>query len=514
MKIKALETILKNSSLAIQVQSLPLTAITKLIEHIGLEDAGPIIALTTTEQFKAIVDADMWAIMKSGTEESLSSERFLTWVEILSELGDKGAAEKLMELDDELLTAALADVLQVFDTEELSSLNSLNGFSQGSNIEAHLKRSEYIDIDRYIIVFKNTQALSALSEILTSWSGIDHTHFCSIIDRCVQVTLDQLAETDGLMPNYINTAKDDALDARNNRRTEMGFVSRSDATSFLNLARDRLPLETTSSSNNPIFRSYLRQYKRDQQDSDMTFSLLSEPLIKLVEELHEPNVASSANTLVPIKQSQSQGPDSEFLNVLLKLQIQNPTFYESQLTEIAFLGNILLTGCSIEERALRASESVQITYTTCRLGVEFILSQRDQEWSSSGAIGLIQSLGCITLFETGWHLIFKKVSQSTLEKLVEKLAHWASENGKNRTQISSLQLEFKRALQQNKPWEVRQKITWLTGRLGQRLVAVLQGFLDECPHHLIQKSQGLGTSEDIIFFSSLDDIAKAKSFLL
>lgn len=517
MKTKALETILKNTTLATQVQSLPCGAITKLVERIGLEDAGPIIALTTTEQFQAIVDSDMWSLQMGGVEEGFSSERFLTWIEVLSELGDKSAAEKLMALDDDLLTTALSETLQVFDTEELSSVATLTEDPLGFSIEAHLKRSEYVDIDRYVIVFKKTLSSTTLSDILIAWSGIDHSHFCSIIDRCVLATLDHSTELD--IPNFEHqsTAREDALDARNSRRTEMGYVSRSDALSFLNLARTRSSIENYAGENNPIYRNYLRQYKREQKDSFETpeiSEVLQQSILNLIEEVFKPDTSNPQNILIDRKQPQTLAPDLEFSNLMLQLQQEHPTIYQSRLSEIAFLGNTLMAGCSINDRPLRPVETVQIAYSTCRLGIEHILSEGGHKWSNNAAVNVLQRSDCITLFEVGWHLLYQKVSRSTLEALTEKLKHWSSTSSKAPKELLGLLIEFQKCLQQGKPWDARKKTAWLTGRFGQNNVAILQAYLDECPHHVTYCNFGHNLQERQQFFGSLEEIANTTELLV
>ncbi|GEM_PF-5522492 len=517
MKTKAMEIILKNTTLATQVKSLPLGVITKLVEHVGLEDAGPIIALTTTEQFQAIVDSDMWALQMGGVEEGFSSERFLTWIEVLSELGDKSAAEKLMALDDDLLTTALSETLQVFDTEELSSVASLNEDSFGFSIEAHLKRSEYVDIDRYVIVFKKSQSSTALSDILIAWSGIDHSHFCSILDRCVLYTLDHSTEMDISSIERQSTAREDALDARNSRRTEIGYVSRSDALSFLNLARTRSSIENYTGENNPIYRSYLRQYKSDQKDSFETLEIpevLSQSILNLLDEVFKPETPNPQNILIDSKQPQTPTPDMEFSDLMLQLQQEYPTIYQSRLSELAFLGNTLIAGCSMNDRSLRAVESVQIAYSTCRLGIEHILSEGGLRWSNNAAANVLQGRDCITLFEVGWHLIYQKVSRSALEALTEKLEKWSSTISKAPKELLVLLLEFQKCLQQDKPWEARNKTAWLIGRFGQNNVAILQAYLDECPHHVTHCNFGHTLQEKLQFFGSLEDVAKATEHLV
>ena len=58
--------ILERPALVAAVRELPGAVLGKLIEHVGLEDAGELVALATTEQLERVFDDDLWRAERAG----------------------------------------------------------------------------------------------------------------------------------------------------------------------------------------------------------------------------------------------------------------------------------------------------------------------------------------------------------------------------------------------------------------------------------------------------------------
>jgi hypothetical protein len=82
-----LSRILDEPALVAEVRALPPAALTKLIDHVGLEDAGEIVALATTEQIANVFDEDLWT-----RNDTFDADRFVVWLEVLLEAGPAVAA--------------------------------------------------------------------------------------------------------------------------------------------------------------------------------------------------------------------------------------------------------------------------------------------------------------------------------------------------------------------------------------------------------------------------------------
>src|SRR5205807_9862992 len=116
-----LARILDDPQLVRTVQALEPRALGRLIDHVGLEDAGELVALATTEQLQRIFDDDLWRAAKPGQpgqEERFDSRRFAQWLEVMLEAGERFAAEKLTELPEELVALALHRQALVINLDE------------------------------------------------------------------------------------------------------------------------------------------------------------------------------------------------------------------------------------------------------------------------------------------------------------------------------------------------------------------------------------------------------------
>ena len=73
------------------------------------------MALATPGQLARVFDFDLWRPVSAGLDEELDAGRFGLWLEVLMESGAIVAAQKLAGMDVELVVAALARHVFVFD---------------------------------------------------------------------------------------------------------------------------------------------------------------------------------------------------------------------------------------------------------------------------------------------------------------------------------------------------------------------------------------------------------------
>src|SRR5687767_2203844 len=99
-----LARVLDTPDLSERIQALPGPALGKLIARVGLEDAGELVALASTEQLAQIFDEDLWHSARPGEDERFDAARFLLWLEVMFEAGERFVAERLSELPQDLLT--------------------------------------------------------------------------------------------------------------------------------------------------------------------------------------------------------------------------------------------------------------------------------------------------------------------------------------------------------------------------------------------------------------------------
>src|SRR5258708_7036370 len=114
-----LTRLLDSPNLPQVVQSLDPKVLHQLVRHFGLEECGEVIALATTQQLTQIFDDDLWSSNTPGTEDQFDADRFGLWLEVLAEVGDAVAAQKLAAMDLDFVTGALSRQFLVLDYEVL-----------------------------------------------------------------------------------------------------------------------------------------------------------------------------------------------------------------------------------------------------------------------------------------------------------------------------------------------------------------------------------------------------------
>ncbi|HKF65068.1 MAG TPA: DUF6178 family protein, partial [Vicinamibacterales bacterium] len=110
-----LARILDTPHLAQAVPRLPPEVLHRVIQHVGLEACGDLIALATPSQLSSVFDLDLWSTSRPGQEEQFDADRFGVWLEVLAESGADFAADKLAAIDAAVVIAALAKDMRVFD---------------------------------------------------------------------------------------------------------------------------------------------------------------------------------------------------------------------------------------------------------------------------------------------------------------------------------------------------------------------------------------------------------------
>jgi hypothetical protein len=166
-----LERILGQPDLVSAVQALPPAAVLRLIDRVGLEDAGELVALTTVDQLRRVFDEDLWRSGRPGEDERFDPARFTLWLEVMLEAGERFAADKLAELPEELVELALHHHILVISLEELALL-----ISEGDGqvpLEKVVEDSPSLELGDYCIIGRSWEGWETLSTVLMA---LDERH--------------------------------------------------------------------------------------------------------------------------------------------------------------------------------------------------------------------------------------------------------------------------------------------------------------------------------------------------
>src|SRR6266545_2894749 len=260
-----LDRILDDPQLVDSVHALEPRALARLIGHVGLEDAGELVSLATTEQLTGMLDEDLWTSPRPGADETFDPRRFALWLEVMIEAGEAFAARRLSEIDEDLVTLALHRLVLVIDIDRLAAEMADRGEEdEAVLLEKALESRPYEELGPYRVIARRHDGWDAIVSLLLALDR-DHRDFLErLLDRLVHVSAESIEESGGL--HSILTAEEtleaDAAAEREDRRAREGFIAPSAAASFLALARaTELADPAGSAAPDPITRAYFRDYR-------------------------------------------------------------------------------------------------------------------------------------------------------------------------------------------------------------------------------------------------------------
>lgn len=351
--------ILDTPELISAVRQLDHRTLGRLIHHVGIEDAGELIALATTEQLQHVLDDDLWG-GQPGKEESFDPSRFVLWLEVMLEAGEAPAAQRLTELPEDLVALGLFENMLVLDLEAFSPRDVYT-------TEKALASAMTYDLDRYTLVSRAHEGWDSILTVLLALDRDHNDYLHRLLERCCDASSRLIEETDGLhevLTSAEMLASDVAAD-REDRRAAEGYVSPAAAAAFLKHA-EQTPLEEliAATGDDPITRAYFRAVRDTPVSTEGS----------LVELLR------SADVLPPAPRAIGTGASTPLKDAIAAL---SPELQAARMEELAYLANVLLSA-----RGMRRVEAAETAVSIANLGLEHL---RDP------------TTNAVKLFRVGWH---------------------------------------------------------------------------------------------------------------
>ena len=524
-----LTRILDHPDLVAAVQALPARALGKLIEHVGLEDSGEIVALATTEQLRRIFDDDLWRSERPGKDEQFDAGRFALWLEVMLEAGEAFAAQKLAELPEDLVTLALHKNVLVINIEELAVAMSARDSDDDGLTEKALESCLCEEIDEYRIISRHHEGWDAILAVLLALDRDHHEFLGRVLDHCCHMAAEYIDDNGGL---YQVLTSDEMLESdlgadREERRAEEGFIAPSSAASFLALARTTELTEIVDSKGrDPVTRAYFRSLgvpSRAESAHDGAIeraAASAADAATLVEVLRDAEVLPPAwpmHLLEGPADASCSRDSGVFVLAMHELRAGAPDLHDQRMEELAYLANVLAAGCAIEGRALRPLESAHLAVAVCNLGIEHML--RDEP-ARAPATTVLHHQGADKLFRIGWRLLVQEVvlpAASIVEKLLVRATLGQSDRELLR-RLEQASRALRSAIAAGKPWTALRKLDALADHLDADTSTTLLALLDETPSlrgklaSLVAVSQGV-TDREVQFISTRQQIRSIQAFL-
>ena len=146
--------ILERPALVAAVRELPGAVLGRLIDRIGLEDAGELIALATTAQLERVFDDDLWRAERAGGDETFRPERFALWLGVMLDAGEDLLVQRLCELPQDLLALAVHRLVLVLDMDVLAE-QLAPGDAEAEALERALETSVVEEWEEFRLVARD-----------------------------------------------------------------------------------------------------------------------------------------------------------------------------------------------------------------------------------------------------------------------------------------------------------------------------------------------------------------------
>jgi hypothetical protein len=436
---KLLNHILDQPELPSIIQNLDPGILTKLIRHVGLEDSAQIVSLATAEQLKNVLDEDLWYSEAPGREETFDAVRFGLWLEIMKENGSAFAARRVMELDEDLVTLGLCQLVLVAGIDDPSFCMSDNLRPVDGNIlEKALDSSLNQRFGNYLVIAKNHSSWDAVLALMMELNELDYDKLIRLLNRCCRISGEYLEDNGGLL--HVLTAgemlEEDVSAERQERREGRGFVTPTSAAAFLRQARSTA-LKKMIASKTMDYGSRAYFTAAETQTEAAVGPQTSESLsgkgdsksielkvIRFIQTLQDAEVlpASDYKRLLGYDGDESWAHHLPLAEAMNFISQKEPALYSQRLTELSYVSNLLISGCGLKGRTFQPKEAAEAAFSVCNLGSELLI-KADAESEENPPIDpwttLLKRHHLVKLFQVGWKILFDNVVLYTAKAVLE-----------------------------------------------------------------------------------------------
>jgi hypothetical protein len=485
-----LHKLLDDPQLVDVIQQLDARALSQLIHHVGLEDAGEIVAFASTEQLERVFDDDLWRSHEPGMEERFDPARFGLWLEVMLEMGPDRVAELLAGMDEEFVTLALSHEVLVLDSDALLQHRLGRGAEGGrwgaddDLLEKALESSLSFELDRYLLIGTGRDSWDAVLSVLVALDAAHHDLGVRLLDRCLQCSAERIDDEGGLYDvlTFAEQLQSDVAFEREQRREREGFVPPQAAASFLALAR------TDAVGRDPITKAHFWNLQQAMAEAaqtrpDENAAAFPEAVVTL---LREAEVLAPAESPLLLEAGSPRSDRGSWVRAgATALRAEDPALFAERLSELGYLANVLLSGCHFRGRAFRTAEATQAALATCDLGLDLL---RGENPPTETPGGLLARHSLVAAFGVAWRVLQHDVVAAVATSLLDVISGTSRSRGAsdrrhawNTPPIASLRADLEHHLSASQPWRSRPRLRALESVVAPARLAMLEGLLDECP---------------------------------
>jgi len=510
-----LERLLDTPHLAHVVPRLQPEVLHRVIQTWGLEDCGELVALATPSQLSSIFDLDLWRPARAGLDEELDAARFGLWLEVLLESGPECAAEKLAGMDVELVIAALAQHIRVFDLAALPS--ALTDGEEPAADRRGLGDGSSCEIAGYSVEARRTDAWDAIVAVLIALDADHAACFDRVMRGCRRLS-NSTPEIDGL-DDLLTDSEQDLFELtieREQRREEQGYATPAQARAFLQMAR-QIDLRQAAPPPSPIVRAYFGAVESaatvdaDAAADGSTGGATdggrgeaapppSAPLAAT--ENADPEIAAGTEILLEagvlaqppralLEGSHDRPPRFACVQGhMQRARDLDPDACSRRTEELAYLVNTLVAGCAVQTRPIEPREASDAVVAVCNLGLEnwpshWLTAEARRDAAPVDAVSALPEdflvhHDLVAVFQVGWTVLYRDVAMFAAERLIGVLANLKVRDRESQGELDALRTALTRRWREGAPWLARDALD-VVMILDMPAWAALRGLIDEFP---------------------------------
>jgi hypothetical protein len=229
----------------------------------------------------------------------------------------------------------------------------------------------------------------------------------------------------------------------------------------------------------------------------------------VVEVLREAGMLGGSVRALPAGASNEPARLSRIRNALQHAGAHEPVALARQ-GELGYLANVLMAGCSLQERPFEPQEASDAALAVCNLGLE--------HWPGDVPDDVLIAHDLVQLFQLGWAALHQGVGMTAARGVIRALDTVHSHDRDVQLALIRLRAELTRHIDAGTPWRARPLLEVLAS-LDLPAWAALRGLIDECPvmSSVLAVSREAGphrvSATAFEFISETDQVRRIERFL-
>ncbi len=535
-----LKTLTDSPALPGFVRNLQAPVLKRLIEHVGLHDAGDLIALTTTQQMRDLFEVSLWESLTPGQAERLRPEKFLEWLDVMLDVSPAFAAERLIELGNDFVVMNFAPFIEVIDASVTAEhQEEVARCICGLCLLAE-RGASYEIIGEHIVVAVHEDEWDSIRTTLVELDGEDAGFLQRVLTRCCA------APTVRGAADAAEALLDDETYEREQRRERSGFVTPQLAAVFLKTAKQASLADLAAQLEYDAITLRYFEQMRDQRDQtreqmaasaagpDETTPELDEvdadeldevspvQLRALEEALVEADVIGGQPKLLAGPKD-GREPTLELQTRLDRLQITQPDLFAARLGELIYLANVLMAGSWYQGARYTESEAARAALACANLGLDALVAEHSPTDAAEVAETVLASApGIVRLFQLGWNRLQALPLRSAVALLDALRAEHVREQLKRKRwildEIESAvnDPDMLELIERGEFEDVGDNLTLLSLVLDQRACQCLRTLISDFPRYPLQLNigfRGNGSTNEARYLATLGQLRTVEAFL-